>query len=92
MHIENPPGIIRELTNDWAGERFANGRPKVSDDLLERMKLVTTEEAWGVLRRNGFDRQFAGDWFQTHPDKILVGPRRHGTDAPSSPRPSCDRR
>ena len=73
MHIENPPEVVRELTGAWEGERFANGRPKVSDDLLERMKLVTTEEAWGVLRRNGYGRQFEGGWFQTHPDKILVG-------------------
>ena len=73
MHIENPPEIVHEITGQWQGERFANGRPKVSDDLLERMKLVTTEEAWGVMRRNGYERQFEGGWFQTHPDKILVG-------------------
>lgn len=73
MHIENPPDAIRELSREWQGERFANGRPRVSDDLLERMKLVTTEEAWGVLRRHDYHRQFEGGWFQTHPDKILVG-------------------
>ena len=73
MHIENLPDAVRELTQQWQGERFPNGRPKVSDDLLERMKLVTTEEAWGVLRKHGYDRQFEGNWFVTHPDKILVG-------------------
>lgn len=73
MNIENPSAVLRELTRDWTGERFASGRPKVPDDLLERMKLVTTEEAWGVLRKHGYDRQFEGNWFQTHPDKILVG-------------------
>ena len=26
-------------------ERFDDGRPRVPDDLIERMKLVTTEEA-----------------------------------------------
>ena len=73
MHIENPPDVIREMTRLWQGERTASGRPRVSDDLLERMKLVTTEEAWGVLRRNGYERQFEGNWFVTHPGKILVG-------------------
>ncbi len=73
MHIEYPPDGVRELTRLWQGERDSRGRPRVSDDLLERMKLVTTEEAWGVLRRNGYDRQFEGNWFVTHPDKILVG-------------------
>lgn len=26
------------LTSEWKGERFADGRPKVSDDLVERAK------------------------------------------------------
>ena len=29
------------LTQQWKGERFEDGRPKVSDDLLTRMRLVT---------------------------------------------------
>ena len=33
-------------------DRFDDGRPKVPDDLIERMKLVTTEEAWEVLRKH----------------------------------------
>jgi 4-hydroxy-4-methyl-2-oxoglutarate aldolase len=64
---------IRQLTRAYEGERFDDGRPRVSDDLIERMKLVTTEEAWGVLRRNGFNYQFAGNWINMHPDRILVG-------------------
>ncbi|MDX9754891.1 MAG: hypothetical protein RBU29_13085, partial [bacterium] len=31
-------------------ERFEDGRPKVPDSILERMKEVSIEEAWGVLR------------------------------------------
>jgi len=73
MHLETPPEIVKELTRLWEGERFPNGRPKVSDDIIERMKLVTTEEAWGVLRRNGYHRQFEGNWQVSHPDQILVG-------------------
>ncbi|MBZ0303558.1 MAG: RraA family protein [Anaerolineae bacterium] len=73
MNIENPADAVRELTRLWQGERHTNGRPRVADDLLERMKLVTTEEAWGVLRKHGYDRQFEGNWFVTHPGKTLVG-------------------
>ncbi|GAB4118856.1 MAG: ribonuclease activity regulator RraA [Roseiflexaceae bacterium] len=54
-------------------ERFPDGRPRVPDDLLERMKLVTTEEAWGVLREHGYHRQFEGNWKETHPGTIMVG-------------------
>ena len=42
------------LTPEWEGERFADGRPKVPDDILERMEKVSIEEAWGeefTLRR-----------------------------------------
>jgi 4-hydroxy-4-methyl-2-oxoglutarate aldolase len=67
------PEQIQALTRAWAGERFPDGRPRVSDDLLRRMRLVTTEEAWGVLRRNEYHFQFAGDWLNLHPDRVLVG-------------------
>ncbi len=73
MNIELPSELMLELTRLWEGDRFPNGRPRVSDDILERMKLVTTEEAWGVLKRNGYERQFEGNWIETHPGKILVG-------------------
>ena len=54
------PGILtKELliqyTPDWKGERFADGRPKVPDDILQRMKSVTLEEAWAQLRTAGFN-------------------------------------
>lgn len=73
MHIVNPRESIEKLTRESSFERFPDGRPCVSDDLLERMKLVTTEEAWGTLRRNGYHRQFVANWFRTHPDRVLVG-------------------
>jgi regulator of RNase E activity RraA len=46
----------------WKGERFPDGRPKVPDDILKRMKEVSIEEAWAVLRRHGFNLQFEGNW------------------------------
>jgi 4-hydroxy-4-methyl-2-oxoglutarate aldolase len=73
MRVQPSREDILQLTSQYTGERFDDGRPRVSDDLLERMKLVTTEEAWGVLRRNGYHRQFEGNWMETHPGKITVG-------------------
>jgi hypothetical protein len=48
---EAPSGIaaskadLLALTAAWKGDRFPNGRPKVSADLLQRMKAVSIEEA-----------------------------------------------
>lgn len=72
MQFDNREDII-QLTPLWKGERFENGRPKVSDDILKRMEKVTTEEAWAVLWREGYKYQFQNDWKMTHPDKVLVG-------------------
>ncbi|MBX0331382.1 hypothetical protein K2Z83_27400 [Oscillochloris sp. ZM17-4] len=73
MHIQPSREDMIALTSLNPFERFDDGRPKVPDDLLERMKLVSTEEAWGVLRHHGYHRQFEGGWLQTHPDVIMVG-------------------
>ena len=51
-----------ELTREWKGERFADGRPKVADSVLEELKTVDAEEAWGVLQGHGYKYQFAGGW------------------------------
>lgn len=73
MHIQPTREDMIALTALNPFERFEDGRPRVPDDLLERMKLVTTEEAWGVLRRHGYHRQFEGNWRETHPGVITVG-------------------
>ncbi len=64
------------ITPDWVGERFADGRPKVPGSILERMKLVTAEEAWGVLNEAGYKLQFEGGWKEINagaPGRRLVG-------------------
>jgi regulator of RNase E activity RraA len=72
--VFNTPENVRRLTPLNPFERFDDGRPKVPDDLLERMKLVTNDEAWGVLeRRHGYFFQFEGNWLNLHPERILVG-------------------
>ena len=73
MNIVNPPENIVALTPQNPFDRFADGRPRVPDDLLERMKRITSEQAWSILDREKYYFQFDGNWFRTHPDRILVG-------------------
>jgi len=60
-------------TQEWTGERLPDGRPKVSDDILRRMKNISIEEAWGTLRNLGFQNQFEGGWEMLHEDEPFVG-------------------
>ncbi len=62
-----------ELTRQWKGERFPDGRPKVPDALLPRLKTVSAEEAWSVLRGAGFHQQFEPGWKVLNPGERLVG-------------------
>ncbi|WP_100615148.1 RraA family protein [Confluentibacter citreus] len=50
------------LTSEWKGERFDDGRPKIPDDLLERAKTIMIDDAWTVLRNEGYLNQYAGNW------------------------------
>jgi len=61
------------LTPLWEGERFEDGRPRVGRDILVRMKDVSIEEAWGVLRNEGYHNQFEGGWEPLHDDVPVVG-------------------
>jgi 4-hydroxy-4-methyl-2-oxoglutarate aldolase len=61
------------LTVSWTGERYPDGRPKVPEEILERMKKVSLEEAWGTLQSAGYRTQFEGNWHIIHPDQPLVG-------------------
>jgi 4-hydroxy-4-methyl-2-oxoglutarate aldolase len=54
--------------------RFADGRPKVDDKILERVKGLSVEEAWGILQSKGYKHQYAGSDFKIlHPGQKLVG-------------------
>jgi regulator of RNase E activity RraA len=72
-------------TPEWKGERFADGRPKVPDAILDRMKNVTLEEAWGTLRAAGYENQYEDGWYSIFPDKILVGRALTSTWVPGRP-------
>lgn len=64
---------ITEYTAAYSGERFPDGRPRVADDIVERMKRVTTEEAWGTLHGHGYRLQYEGNWLILHPERVLTG-------------------
>jgi regulator of RNase E activity RraA len=79
------PEDVIKYTPDWHGERFPDGRPKVPDDILDRMKRVTLEEAWAVLQQNGFMHQYEDGWLSIHPEKVLVGRALTATWMPGRP-------
>lgn len=60
-------------TAEWKGERFADGRPKVADDLLTRALDVSIEDVWDFLRSRGYVNQFEGEWQSLHPEKAFAG-------------------
>jgi regulator of RNase E activity RraA len=65
--------LLQFYTQEWAGERSEDGRPVVSDALLARLKNISIEEAWGVLRNEGYHNQFEGNWKMLHDDEPFVG-------------------
>jgi len=82
--FDTPEELIY-YTAEWDGERFDDGRPKVPDEILERMKKVSIEEAWGVLRSKGYHNQFEGNWVILHDDVTIVGRALTARYMPSRP-------
>src|SRR5215207_2068591 len=72
------------LTNAWKGERFADGRPKIPDDLLERAKHINIDDAWTVLKNEGYTNQFEGNW-KTVNDELVIGRAVTAMFMPSRP-------
>ncbi len=73
QHVTLTKDQIVSLTPEWKGERLPDGRPNVSDKLLTRLKNISLEEAWGILRNAGYNNQFEGDWMILKQDQVLVG-------------------
>ena len=73
------------LTASWKGERFLDGRPKVSDKLIERAKNIGIEEAWQILNNEGYKNQFEGNWKMVHDDVPVVGRAVTARYIPSRP-------
>jgi 4-hydroxy-4-methyl-2-oxoglutarate aldolase len=73
QNVGSSPDYIKALTSEWKGERFPDGRPKVSDEILERLKNISIEEAWGVLRNKGYQNQYEGNWQIILEDEAMTG-------------------
>ena len=73
------------LTADWKGERFADGRPKVPDDLLERARKIYIDDAWTVLKNEGYIAQFEGGWKMVNDSVPVVGRAVTAMYMPSRP-------
>ncbi|HQT23137.1 MAG: dimethylmenaquinone methyltransferase [Sphingobacteriales bacterium 17-39-43] len=67
-----PKEELTFLTSEWKGERFPDGRPKISDNLLERAKKIGLDDAWQVLKVSGYLNQFEHGW-KTLNDEIITG-------------------
>ncbi|TDB61866.1 RraA family protein [Arundinibacter roseus] len=76
---------IAAYSKEWKGERSADGRPRVSDDLVRRARSISLEEAWGVLRNEGYRNQFVGGWQIIRPDQPMAGRALTVTYMPSRP-------
>ena len=64
---------IIAMTAEWTGERYPNGRPRVSDEKIEILKNLTQEEIWQPLYACGYRFQFQGNMRALHEDKKLYG-------------------
>lgn len=80
-----PKDELLFLTSEWKGERFPDGRPKISDDLLERAKKIAIDDAWTVLKNEGYLNQFEGNWQRVHDDITVVGRALTAMYMPSRP-------
>jgi regulator of RNase E activity RraA len=76
---------LKFLTVEWKGERFPDGRPKVPDGILRRMKSVSVEEAWATMSNLGYRYQIAEGWEVINPDSVLVGRAVTATFMPGRP-------
>lgn len=71
--IEPDGDMINFYTAEWEGERMEDGRPRVSDAQLARLKNISIEEAWGYLRGRNYHNQFERGWKMLHDNRPFVG-------------------
>ena len=85
QHVQITKEQLIALTPEWKGERFSDGRPKVPDNIIQRMKSVSVEEAWAVMKNAGYGYQVAEGWQVINPDSVLVGRAVTATFMPGRP-------
>ena len=57
MVFDNKEEILA-LTQEWTGERFEDGRPRVPDKYLDALRTMTLEELWKPIFVQGYENQF----------------------------------
>jgi 4-hydroxy-4-methyl-2-oxoglutarate aldolase len=63
-----------EYTQGQPFERFADGRPKIPEELLARARELSSEDVWATMQQHkGFDHQYADGFQVLHPGKPMVG-------------------
>jgi regulator of RNase E activity RraA len=85
QHVQITKEELIALTAEWKGDRFPDGRPKVPDDIIRRMKSVSVEEAWATMSNAGYRYQIAEGWEVINPDSVLVGRAVTATFMPGRP-------
>jgi len=83
--IVSSPEQIKFYSQEWTGERFTDGRPKVEDEYLDRLLNLSIEEIWAVLRNKGYVCQYDAGYKMVHPDKPFVGRAVTALYLPSRP-------
>lgn len=76
MYAQNvgaSPEYVKKLTSQWKGERFPDGRPMVSDLVLERLENATLEQVWGYMRNKGYHNQVEINWVVLKPGETMTG-------------------
>jgi 4-hydroxy-4-methyl-2-oxoglutarate aldolase len=68
----NKDDMVRLTAKNPFG-RFEDGRPRVPDELLEKLKALTAEDAWVILPGKGFTNQYEGNWRVIQPGKKMAG-------------------
>lgn len=85
MHFNVREDII-QLTAQWKGERFPDGRPRVPDKYLEALHSLTLEEVWKPIFVKGYINQFEGELKLLHHDgRKLIGRAVTASYCPTRP-------
>lgn len=73
MRFNSKEDII-QMTPLWKGERLPDGRPFVSDSVLERLRKMSIEEVWRLAWICLNNYQFQGEFKSTHKaEQPMVG-------------------
>jgi regulator of RNase E activity RraA len=73
QRIGSTPEYVQQMTALWKGERSADGRPLVSEFVLERLQYNTLEQIWGYLNNKGYRNQVEKNWTILKSGKTMVG-------------------